>query len=458
MNAKNSSASATGPTSQGTHEFRYLLAKFVLILVVVIGVAIAVYAIRDVTQKESFWWNFAGVASPTLMVAGFASLIGEFLIRRSFETYLRTQDNRFRMNQELHNLGASIWDDDDEAAVRKMLENDSRVTIIANTGERLTETYFQTIKERFKHENKRLTIVVVDPECVYARVLEQKEVRPLNSLYGTCANLMSGLLQAGANQRNCTVVFHSISSTHAIYMGKSHVLMAPYSLSGSRVLNCWNTTPKLKFKKVHGNDKCPFELVRHDIETLLTHESQEKLVRHIPITELATEANRLRESMRLVDQQSSVTQLRLTAPEINEETSISNGFRNLTDHPLYLIDPNDHSKTLAKINAGKGTAVKFHRKESSTIPMGEQQIRFYEVEGFEIEGLPDIAEGVKLITSTLVAALSGREDCIFPQDHVRDQNGNVIGSSAFARFVNPPSLSRENRNQQSAKRTLKSDQ
>jgi len=69
------------------------------------------------------------------MVAGFASLIGEFLIRRSFETYLRTQDNRFRMNQELHNLGASIWDDDDEAAVRKMLENDSRVTIIANTGE-----------------------------------------------------------------------------------------------------------------------------------------------------------------------------------------------------------------------------------------------------------------------------------------------------------------------------------
>jgi len=55
--------------------------------------------------------------------------------------------------------------------------------------------------------------------------------------------------------------------------------------------------------------------------------------------------------------------------------------------------------------------------------MGEQQIRFYEVEGFEIEGLPDIAEGVKLITSTLVAALSGREDCIFPQDHVRDQNG-----------------------------------
>ena len=53
----------------------------------------------------------------------------------------------------------------------------------------------------------------------------------------------------------------------------------------------------------------------------------------------------------------------------------------------------------------------------------------------EVEGLPEPQEGIIYIVSNLVAqAVPDREDVFFPDDLVRDENGNVIGCRALGKI------------------------
>ena len=53
----------------------------------------------------------------------------------------------------------------------------------------------------------------------------------------------------------------------------------------------------------------------------------------------------------------------------------------------------------------------------------------------EVEGLPEPEEGVIYIASQLVAqAVPDREDVFFPDDLVRDENGNIIGCRALGKI------------------------
>ena len=53
----------------------------------------------------------------------------------------------------------------------------------------------------------------------------------------------------------------------------------------------------------------------------------------------------------------------------------------------------------------------------------------------EVEGLPEPQEGTIFIVSNLVAqAVPDREDVFFPDDLVRDENGNIIGCRALGKI------------------------
>lgn len=53
----------------------------------------------------------------------------------------------------------------------------------------------------------------------------------------------------------------------------------------------------------------------------------------------------------------------------------------------------------------------------------------------EVEGLPEPQEGMIYIVSNLVAqAVPHREDVFFPDDLVRDANGNIIGCRALGKI------------------------
>ena len=55
--------------------------------------------------------------------------------------------------------------------------------------------------------------------------------------------------------------------------------------------------------------------------------------------------------------------------------------------------------------------------------------------GREITNLPAPQEGVLLIVSRITAAaVTGREDILFPHGEVRDENGRILGARALGRF------------------------
>ena len=55
--------------------------------------------------------------------------------------------------------------------------------------------------------------------------------------------------------------------------------------------------------------------------------------------------------------------------------------------------------------------------------------------GKEITDLPEPQEGVLLIVSRITAAaVTGREDILFPHGEVRDENGRILGVQALGRF------------------------
>lgn len=58
-----------------------------------------------------------------------------------------------------------------------------------------------------------------------------------------------------------------------------------------------------------------------------------------------------------------------------------------------------------------------------------------EVEFGQVTGLPDPENGVRLVVSMLVAQLlPDRTDLVFPDELVRDAQGNIIGFRSVAKF------------------------
>ena len=72
-----------------------------------------------------------------------------------------------------------------------------------------------------------------------------------------------------------------------------------------------------------------------------------------------------------------------------------------------------------------------------------QQVAVLDIDGFtipvnrvvfgQVENLPDPAEGVWYIVSSIVAqALPERQDLLVPDDTVRDESGRIVGARALA--------------------------
>ncbi|MFT3861385.1 hypothetical protein [Micropruina sp.] len=54
----------------------------------------------------------------------------------------------------------------------------------------------------------------------------------------------------------------------------------------------------------------------------------------------------------------------------------------------------------------------------------------------DIEGLPSPTDGVLYLVSRVTAAATDRPDLVFPQDELRDENGQIIGCRALGTFAN----------------------
>ena len=105
--------------------------------------------------------------------------------------------------------------------------------------------------------------------------------------------------------------------------------------------------------------------------------------------------------------------------------------RNLTPHPVNIIN-NDGITTATFPVAGPA-----HRLVElvETLPAVDGSPVNKVSYGKEITNLPEPEEGVILIVSRITAAaVTGREDILFPHGEVMDENGRILGVQALGRF------------------------
>lgn len=101
----------------------------------------------------------------------------------------------------------------------------------------------------------------------------------------------------------------------------------------------------------------------------------------------------------------------------------------ITEERIHSIEP---SGTVARCRVERQNVDSFILEDVDgwdiTIPVTKTKFG-------EVEGLPEPEEGVIYITSQLVAqAVPEREDVFFPDDLVRDENGNIIGCRALGKI------------------------
>jgi len=103
---------------------------------------------------------------------------------------------------------------------------------------------------------------------------------------------------------------------------------------------------------------------------------------------------------------------------------------NLTPHEVVLVRGETHlvvppSGTIARA-ATTRQQVDVLDVDGTTIPVNR-------VAFGQVENLPDPAEGVWYIVSSIVAqALPERQDLLVPDDTVRDESGRIVGARALA--------------------------
>jgi len=105
-------------------------------------------------------------------------------------------------------------------------------------------------------------------------------------------------------------------------------------------------------------------------------------------------------------------------------------FVNLTPHSIIFMDAAGNT-VLTVEPSGQVARCSVTREkvgEINGIPVNRSRFG-------EVENLPEPEEGTVYIVSNLVAqAVPDREDVFFPDDLVRDENGNVIGCRALGRI------------------------
>lgn len=104
---------------------------------------------------------------------------------------------------------------------------------------------------------------------------------------------------------------------------------------------------------------------------------------------------------------------------------------NLTPHPIYLVGDKGG---MALLPSGTVARCEVQRERIGEIMLGDATLPVYRSTLGAVEGLPDPAEDTVYIVSSLVAqAVPDRDDVLFPDELVRDENGRVIGARALSR-------------------------
>lgn len=104
---------------------------------------------------------------------------------------------------------------------------------------------------------------------------------------------------------------------------------------------------------------------------------------------------------------------------------------NLTPHPVNLINKEGVTTDTFPVAGPAPRLVELVETLQDVDGIPVNKVSY----GEEVTNLPAPQEGVLLIVSRITAAaVTGREDILFPHGEVRDENGRILGVQALGRF------------------------
>ncbi len=123
-----------------------------------------------------------------------------------------------------------------------------------------------------------------------------------------------------------------------------------------------------------------------------------------------------------------------------------NGFRamidviNLTPHDVTVMPPSN-AEVVNFPASGHFARVRESIGEEVWLDAGIGRVPLQKLTyGEQVDDLPDPSPGVLYLVSRLTALSVRRDDLIFPQGELRDDNGQIIGCRGLGTFADPTSI------------------
>lgn len=113
---------------------------------------------------------------------------------------------------------------------------------------------------------------------------------------------------------------------------------------------------------------------------------------------------------------------------------------NLTPHDVTVM-PADDAEAVTFLASGEFARVREHLGGEVWIATDAGQVPLQQLTyGDQVDGLPDPSPGMLYLVSRLTALSVRRDDLVFPQGELRDDNGQIVGCRALGTFADPTSI------------------